>query len=164
MSTPALAGLKKYWAQRPVRERRLVLGAGVLLLALGTWQVVLGPAWSVWRSAPERQRQLDAQTRQMLDLQAQARQLQAVPLLSHEAAMKQLQASAQQLLGPGAQLQLQGDLLRVTLQAAPAEGLAQWLAQARSQSQARTVQADLQRQEAEAAEILWRGQIQLRMP
>lgn len=164
MSTPALAGLGKYWAQRPVRERRLVLGACVLLLALGVWQLVLGPAWSVWRSAPERQRQLDAQTRQMLDLQAQARQLQATPLLSHDAAMKQLQASAQQLLGPGTQLQLQGDLLRVTLQAAPAEGLAQWLAMARSQSQARTVQADLQRQEGELAETLWRGQIQLRMP
>lgn len=163
MSTPVLAGLKKYWAQRPVRERRLVLGAGVLLLALGTWQLVLGPAWSIWRSAPERQRQIDAQTRQMLDLQAQARQLQTVPPLSRDAAMKQLQASAQ-LLGPGAQLQLQGDLLRVTLQAAPADGLVQWLAQARGQSQARTLQAELQRQESASAEPLWRGQIQLRMP
>lgn len=164
MITLTIAGLRKLWQQRPVRERRLMLAGSVLVLAIGVWQVVLGPAWSVWRSAPERQRQLDAEMRQMLDLQAEARQLHAAPPLARDKAIMELRASAQQLLGPGVELQEQNNLLRVTIQAASAEALAQWLAQARSQSQARTVQADLQRQEAGSSEVLWRGQIQMRMP
>ena len=68
--------LHALWQQRSVRERRLlVLAAALLALAL-LWFWALAPALQTWRSAPQRQAELDQQSRQMLQWQAQARQLQ----------------------------------------------------------------------------------------
>ena len=158
--------LRQAWRQRPERERRLLMTAVVLLLVVGLWQLAVAPAWLVWRQAPVRQAELDARTTQMLALQAQAKQWQASPPVTRSAALQQLQTSAEQWLGAGVQLQVQGDQLLLTLKAAPAEGLAQWLAQARSQSQARPVQAELQRTEARTAGATptWQGQLTLRLP
>lgn len=164
--TQPLQELHSAWQQRPQRERRLLLAGGTLLAALALWQIVIAPAWSVWRKAPAHQAELDARTREMLGLQAEVRQWQTAPPLTRNAALLQLRNSAEQLLGPGAQLQAQGDQLQLTLRAASAEGLAQWLAQARSQAQTRTVRAELQRQDAHAAGTLptWQGQLSLRLP
>lgn len=138
------------WQQRAPRERRLLtLGAAVLLVA-AVWSLLLAPAWRVWREAPARQASLQAQTRQMLQLQAEARQLQAPSRIERSQALKLLNDSAS-LLGPKAQLSPQGDELRVTLQATPARGLAEWLAQAREKAQARPRLAQLQKQETDPA-------------
>ena len=138
------------WQQRAPRERRLLtLGAAVLLVA-AVWSLLLAPAWRVWREAPARQASLQAQTRQMLQLQAEARQLQAPSRIERSQALKLLNDSAS-LLGPKAQLSPQGDELRVTLQATPARGLAEWLAQAREKAQARPRMAQLQKQETDPA-------------
>lgn len=149
------------WQQRAPRERRLLtLGAAVLLLALVWGQLIA----RVWRQAPQRQAMLEAQTRQMRLWQAEAQQLQTPRRIAREEALRLLTASASQLLGPGAQLTPQGDAWRLSLQAAPAAGLAQWLAQAREQALALPSQAQLQRQDDKASEPTWRGTLLLRLP
>lgn len=138
--------LARTWQQRPARERRwLALGAIVLLAAL-VWSLLLAPAWRVWREAPARQARLEQQTRHMQQLQAEARQLQAPRRIERAQALQLLTSSGQRLLGPGALLQAQGEELRVTLKAAPAAGLAEWLTLAREQAQARPRLAQLEKQ------------------
>lgn len=155
------------WQQRSVRERRWLLAGAALLTPLLLWQWAMAPAWSVWREAPTRQARIDAQTRQMLQLQAQAQHLQAPAHIERREALSRLQAEADRLLGPGAQLQPQGEQVLVTLRAAPATGLAQWLALARSQAQTLPLQVQLQRPEAPPAaptEVVWQGTLQMRLP
>jgi len=96
------------WQQRPPRERSLLaLGAAVLLAAV-LWSTLVTPAWRVWREAPARQASLEAQTRQMLQLQAEARQLQAPQRIDRATALQLLSSSAAELLGSEAQLTPQG--------------------------------------------------------
>lgn len=167
-ASAGLKALRALWQQRSARERMLVLSGATLLGLLMVWRVALAPAWSVWREAPVREAQLQAHTQQMLQLQAQARQLQALPRLGRAQAVEQLKAGADSLLGSGAQLQVQGELLHVKLQASAVSGLAQWLVLAREQAQARPVQVQLQRQDAPAAapssEPTWQGTVVLRLP
>lgn len=153
------------WQARAPRERRLLaVGAGVLLLAL-VWSTLLAPAWRVWREAPLQQATLDAQTRHMQQLQAQARQLQTPRRIEREQALRLLSTSAGSLLGAGAQLSPQGDSVRVSFKAASASGLAQWLAQAREQALALPQQAQLQRQSQDSdTETTWSGSLLLRLP
>lgn len=148
---PAQAVLLPLWSARAPRERRLLaLAAGVIAAAL-LWQLGLAPALQTWQEAPAKQAALDQQTAEMLKLQQQARGLQASPPLSRSAAVAQLESSAAQWLGPQARVSLQGEQVRITLNAATAEGLARWLAQARSQVQALPVQAQLQQTAPPAA-------------
>lgn len=165
------------WRQRAPRERQLLtLGAAVVLLT-GVWISMVAPALQLWREAPSHQVALETQTRQMLSLQAQAHQLQAPQRIERTEALKLLSRSAQELLGPGVQLNAQGEALRVTLQAASASGLAQWLTQAREKAQALPRLAQLQKQvpPAEAVprggktpdappDIQWSGTLVLHLP
>ena len=169
--TPPLSAwaqtLRAAWQQRPVRERRLLLAGGTLFLLLALWQWGIAPALSVWREAPARQARLETQTRQMLQLQAEAQRLQAPSRLGRTQALERLQASADRLLGSGAQLKPLGEQVHVTLQATPAPALAQWLAQAREQAQALPVQTQLKqapRSSGESTEPLWQGSLVLRLP
>ena len=165
------------WQQRAPRERRLLALAGVVLLGASVWIGLLAPAWRVWREAPSRQASLETQTRQMQRLQVEARQLQAPPRIERTEALKRLDHSAQALLGQGAQLSPQGEEIRVTLQAASASGLAEWLTQARDQAQAlpRLVQLQKQDPASEPAPRMgktadtpigptWSGTLVLRLP
>ena len=156
--------LRALWQQRSRRERRLlVLAAALLALAL-LWAWVLAPALQTWRSAPQRQAEIDQQGRQMQQWQAQARQWQNPARLTRAQAQARLQAASTELLGAGAQLSLQGDQLRVQLQAAPAEGLARWLVQAREQAQALPQSAQLEQLGTDPHDVRWRGQLLLRLP
>ena len=134
------------WQQRAPRERRLLALGAAVLLGVALWRLLLAPAWQVWREAPAQQARLETQTRQMLQLQAEARQLQAPSRIERGQALAWLHANAPDLLGPRTQLSAQGDELRVTVQAASASGLAQWLAQAREKAQTRPRLAQLQKQ------------------
>lgn len=154
------------WQQRAPRERRLLaLGGAVLLLAL-LWSSLLAPAWRLWREAPQRQAQLEAQTRHMLHMQAEAQQLQAPRRLERAQALQWLSDSAREQLGKEVQLSPQGQELRVSLRAVPSTALAQWLAQARQQAQALPRQVQLQAQaDGPAPEgHLWSGTLVLRLP
>ena len=170
-----LQTLRSAWQQRSVRERRLLaLAAAVLGLAL-LWQLGVAPALTTWQGAAQRQAELDLQTRHMLQLQAEARQLQAPTRMPRPQAIALLESSAASLLGKDARLTVQDDLLRVSLVAAPAAGLAQWLAQAREKALTLPQSARLERVPPSlsataptpaptATEILWRGELALRLP
>lgn len=156
--------LRSLWQARSMRERRLLLLAAALLALALLWSWALAPALQTWRNAPQRQAELDRQSRQMLQWQAQARQLHNPSRLTRAQAQAQLQASSAALLGAGAQLSLQGDQLRVQLQAASADGLARWLAQAREQAQALPQSAQLEQLGTDPHDVRWRGQLLLRLP
>ena len=128
----------------------MLLAAWVIGAAL-VWQIAVAPALQTWREAPAKQAAIDAQTTRLLQLQAQAKGLQSTPAPSRTSALQALESSAAQWLGPDARVSLQGEQVRVSLKAAPAEGLSRWLAQARSQAQALPVQAQLQRTTAPAS-------------
>lgn len=133
------------WTQLAERERRMVLVALTLVAAAALWWLGLAPALRSLRGADVRHRQVDAQLQQMQTLQAQAKTLQAQPKLSHEEAVRALEASVKQGLGPGARLQVSGERATVTLKGVGADALAQWLTQARVNARAAPSEARLVR-------------------
>lgn len=172
--TPVLqhftAPLKAHWQQRSLRERRL-LQAGALVVGLGAmWSLALAPALRTWQEAPIKQAQLDQQSQQMLQWQAQARQWQAAAPITRTQAIEWLKANAQDL-APDAKLQVQGDLVQLSFQAAPAQALAEWMGQAREHAHARPVQAQMQQMPVTAKtatpdtpQVLWSGTLQMSLP
>lgn len=158
---PAMqAAWHSFWSARAPRERSLLMLAAALVGTAVLWQIAIAPALQTWREAPARQAALDAQTQQMLKLQNQAKGLQATAPLSRTAALQQLESSAAEWLGPQARVSLQGEQVRISLQAATPEGLSRWLMLARSQAQALPVQAQLQRTTADNPTV-WRGTLVL---
>ncbi|MFZ2122537.1 MAG: type II secretion system protein GspM [Rhodoferax sp.] len=142
-----LTPLKTRWRGLPPREQRLALLAlAVSSLAL-LWWLALAPALAVRKAAPAQHRALDVQLQQMLRLQAQAKALQAQPVLSLDQTRLALEAALKPL-GPGAQMTVQVDRATVTLKAVPAGALAQWLATARQNAHVAPVAAHLVRNPA----------------
>lgn len=125
-----MALLQARWAEASGRERRLLLGALVLVLGAAIWWVALAPALATLRAAEGQHRVLDAQLQQMQSLQAQAKALQGQPRMSPEDMRRALDASVKPL-GAAAQLVVAGDRATVTFKGIAPDTLAQWLAQAR---------------------------------
>lgn len=136
-----------WWPELPPREQRLVIIAGTVVVLALLWWVALAPALRTLASAPAERAQLDAQLQQMTTLQTQARALQSQPRSNRDDALRALETSVRQSLGANAQLQTAGANEGVTVQvrAAPAEGLAQWFGQARSNARAVPREAHLTR-------------------
>lgn len=163
---------QQLWQQRSPRER-LLLSVGAVLMGLTLiWRVGLAPALQTWQEAPVRQAQLDQQTQHMRRLQAQAQSLQKPQAVSRSDAIQWLESHVS-ALGPQAKLSLQAEHVHLSLQATPADSLAQWLVQAREQAHARPVQAQLQQAPTPAAAattpsadraVLWNGSLLLRLP
>ena len=86
----------------------------------------------------------------MTRLQVEAQQLQAQPQTSHSEAVGGLRTALTQRLGTAAQRNVLGDRVTVTLKAAPADATAEWLALARTNARAVTVEARLTRSNAAA--------------
>lgn len=146
------------WRGMPAREQRLALMAlAVLSLAL-LWWLALAPALAVLRAAPAQHRMLDGQLQQMLQLQAQAKALQAQPVLSLDATRLALEAALKPL-GPGAQMTVQLDRVTVTLKAVDATALAQWLATVRQNAHVAPAEARLVRNPAGS----WDGSLVLNL-
>ncbi|GAA4329547.1 hypothetical protein GCM10023165_02580 [Variovorax defluvii] len=127
-----------WWPELEPREQRLIgAAAAVVLLAL-LWWVALAPALRTLSAAPAEHARLDAQLQQMTGLQAQAKALQAQPRASRDDAMRALESSVRESLGPNAQLQpaASGEGVSVAVRALRADTLAQWLAQARTNARA----------------------------
>lgn len=162
-----MQALRTAWAQRSARERRALLVGGALLALLLLWKGAIAPAWSVLRDAPVQQARIDAQTRQMLQLQAQTQNLPPATRLSRREALAQLQTASDQWLGAGAQLQTQGEQVLVMLKATSVSGLAQWLALARSQARSQPLQVQLERTDAtgtDGPQVHWQGTLLMRLP
>lgn len=143
--------LQERWKALAPREQNLILAAGTVLALALLWWLALAPALNTLRTAPARHAALDGQLQRMQNLQAEALQLQAAPRSAPGDSVASLRASLTQRLGATAQLNLVGDRATVTLKGAPADALAQWLAQARSNALAVPVEARLTRSPAAAS-------------
>ncbi len=142
--------LQARWKALAPREQNLVLAAGGIVALALVWWVALAPALATLRQAPELHRKLDLQLQHMQRLQAEAQQLQAQPQTSPSDAVGALRTALTQRLGTAAQMNVLGDRVTVTLKAAPADATAEWLALARTNARAVTVEARLTRSNAAA--------------
>jgi len=140
-----LEPLRQRWATLAPREQALV-GAAVLVVVVALlWWVALGPAIATLRSADAQHQALDVQLQQMRRLQAQARAMQSQPRQSHDEAMRLLEGAIHDQLGTSARYTIAGERVTVRLVNTPAEGLARWLTQVRSNARALPGEAKLTR-------------------
>ncbi len=160
---PWSGALRRHWKTLAAREQALVLlAAGLLGLALAWW-LLLAPALATLRGSSLRHEELDARLARMQALQAEAQQLRAAPRPRDPVdAPAALRAGIAQHLPQSAQLAIAGDRATLRLQAAPAEALAQWLAQVRASAHAIPVQAQLRRNPADSGR--WDGTLVLALP
>jgi general secretion pathway protein M len=144
---------RAWWPELDPREQRMILGGTALVALAVLWWVALAPALRVLSAAPAEHAQLDAQLQQMNRLKTQARALQTQPRASREDALRDLETSVRQNLGPNAQMQGAGagEGVTIALHAAPADALAQWFAQARSNARAVPREAHMTRSTQNAA-------------
>ena len=142
------AALRARWQALAPREQTLVLAASALVALAVLWWLAVAPALATLRAAPARHAALDAQLQRMQALQAEAQQLLAAPRQARGDAVGTLRAALTQRLGNTAQLNVVGDRATVTLKGAPADALAQWPPQARSNARAAPVEARLVRSAA----------------
>ena len=152
--------LRARWAGLAPREQMLAAGAAALVALALVWWVAIGPAVGTLRSAESQHRTLDAQLLQMRRLQAQARAMQAQPKIGQEEAMRQLEATIRQQLGTSARYAIAGDRVTITLANTPAQALAQWLAQVRTNARAIPGEAKLARNATGG----WDGSLVLTLP
>lgn len=161
------AQVQARWQALSPREQRGVFVLGALLGVLLFWSIAIAPALNTLRDSDNRRAQIGQQQAHMLALQAQAQALKARTPLSRDEALRSLQS-----LTPGAQMQLnvQGDRVTVQLKAVPATTLASWLTQARNQAQALPVEAHLTRNTtgttpvSNANVVVWDGNLVLSLP
>jgi general secretion pathway protein M len=146
------------WQALSPREQRGISVLGAVLAALIFWSLAITHALNALRDSDNRRALIGQQQANMLALQAQAQALQTRTPLARDEALRNLQG-----LTPGAQMQLnvQGDRVTVQLKAVPAATLANWLAQARSQAQALPVEAHLTRG---STAMTWDGSLVLSLP
>ena len=141
----AAAPLRAHWQALAPREQNLVRAAAALVVLALLWWLALAPALQTLRTAPARHATLDAQLQHMQALQAEARQLQGAPRANPDNALRALQTSVTENLGAGARLNVAGDRATLTLKGVPAQALAPWLAQARSNAKSVPQEAHLVR-------------------
>lgn len=160
-----LAPWQARWNTLDQRGQTLLRGAALVVGLALLWWVLAAPALSTLRQAETQQRSLDAQVQKMQALQVQAQTLQAQPKISHDEALRALEASVKLALGATAQLNVVGDRATVTLRNTPAEVLAQWLTQARVNARAITSEARLMRSTANpTGPAAWDGTLVLSLP
>ena len=151
------------WNQLAPREKSLLGGAlAVIALAL-VWQLMLSPSLRTLRTAPAHGLALDAQLQHMQSLQAQAKALQKQAPLAYDDAVRALNLATKQTLGSTAQISVVAERANVTLQAARADALAQWLAQARVNARSTPLEARLTRM-ATPAGVTWSGTLVMTLP
>ena len=143
--------LQRRWNSLLPREKTLVQVTAALIGVALLWWLAVAPALQTLRTANTRHQALDTQLQQMQRLQAQAQQLQTQPKIGADESLRALEAAVKQRLGTGGQLNVAGDRATVTLKAVPAEAIAPWLAQVRTNARALPVEARLVRSTAPAA-------------
>jgi len=156
---PIRAALATRWAQLSPREQRALTWLGALLALLLCWRLAVAPALDTLRSSEAQRKQLTQQLAQMQALQAQTLVLQQRPVLSRDEALRTLQGLSQPL-GKQLELTVQGERVSAQLKAIPAQALAQWLTQARTQAQVQPLEAHWVRQSG----TQWDGTLVLRLP
>jgi general secretion pathway protein M len=168
--TALRAALSQAWQQRTSRERQLMLVAAWVLAATTLWSLAIAPALRTWQEAPTRQAALDATSKQMQQLQAQAQAFKKPQAVTRAEALRWLEENIPTQLGTETRWQLQGERLSVQLSGTSPEQLASWLKQARERAQALPVQAQLQqanpasKPDASEQAVRWSGSLLLSLP
>ncbi len=152
------------WDALADRERRLLLGAAVLIGLALVWWVLLAPALGTLRTAVAQNPQLDVQLQQMQALKAQALALQSQPKMATDEARRTLEALVKQRLAGTAQMALVGDQVTVTLKGTSADALAQWLVQARTNARAVPREVRLVKADPKNGVAAWDGTVVLTLP
>jgi general secretion pathway protein M len=152
--------VKARWDSLAPREQLWVSVALAVVAAALVWLIALGPALATLRTAEQQHRALDTQLQQMLSLQVRAQALQAQPKQNREEALRLLELSVRERLGPTARSLIAGDRVTVTLTGTAPLALAQWLTQARVNARALPNEAHLSRNSGG----LWEGTLVLTLP
>lgn len=168
-SPKSASALSAHWHTLAPREQHLLRAAVVLIALALLWWLALAPALQTLRSAPARHAALDAQLQQMHTLQAEAEALKNAPRADPDNALRALQASVTERLGPSARLGLSGDRATLTIKNTAADALALWLVQARSNGKAAAQEAHWTRSSATADPVAhpsaqWNGTLVLALP
>lgn len=158
------------WRAMQPRERVMVaLAVGVVALA-ALWWLGLQPAWKTYKSYPTQRAALERQVQQMQDMRQQALQLQGLMAGAANqggnsaAGAASVQSSAQTMLGPGTQANVQGDSVTVRFQNVAPGALAQWLRQTREHTRGQAVQLQMTRTQTETSSPTWSGQATWALP
>ncbi len=158
-----LGPLQTRWSRLAAREKNFLAAAvGLVVLAL-VWKLALAPALQTLRTSTARATALDAQLQNMQSLQNQASALQRQAPLSYDEALRALNLATRQTLAGTAQVNVVADRANVTLQAANADTLAQWLAQVRLNARSVPLEARLTRATAPAG-ATWSGTLVMGLP
>ena len=145
-------------AQRSPREQTGIRAALWLLGGLLVWRMGVAPGLQVWSQSDSRQATLDRQLAEMQTLQQEAKRLGSQTQGGADAATQQLTALAS-TLGPDTRLHPQVDQVSIEFKAASPQALADFITQARTQVQSRTLQAHWQFRQGH-----WQGQLVLSLP
>ena len=160
--------LSAHWQTLAPREQHLVRAAAALVALALLWWLALAPALHTLSSAPARHAALDAQLQHMHALQTEAEVLKNAPRADPDNALRALQTSVTERLGPSARLALSGDRATLTVKNLSADTLALWLVQARSNSKAVPQEAHWTRSNAPAdaahPSAHWDGTLVLALP
>lgn len=151
------------WQNLAARERRLILGATAFVGAVLVWFLLLAPALKILNTADSQMRVLDSQLQQMRTMQQQVQAIQQRPPLAYDEAVRAIQSATTQKLGNTAQISVQNEKAAITLQAVPADALAQWLEQVRLNARSTPIEAHLTRVST-AAGAAWSGTLAMRLP
>ena len=170
MSKPAPTGLaavlapvQARWSRLAAREKNfLTIALALLVLAL-VWKLALAPSIKTLRTSTARATALNAQLQNMLSLQNQASALQGQAPLGYDDALRALNLATRQTLASTAQISVVADRANVTLQAASADALAQWLVQARLNARSVPLEARLTRATSPAG-ATWSGTLVMGLP
>ncbi|MDP2818742.1 MAG: type II secretion system protein GspM [Polaromonas sp.] len=161
----ALSPLRGRWAAAHPREQRLVRSAVVLVGLALVWWLLVAPPLRTLSQGPTEQGSLEVQGQKMQNLRVQALALQAVRKVSHDEALRALDAAVRQQFGASAQLSVLGDSATVSLRNAPADALAQWLPLARVNARALPSEVRLMRTNTTPpGQAVWSGTIVMRLP
>ena len=144
-SSGLFKGLHVRWSGLANREKTWVWLALVFVLGAALWLLLLAPAIATLRSADAQARLLDAQLARMRALQLDVAALQKQPVQKYDEALRALTSATNSALGASAKLTVVGDRASVTLQDSSADGLAQWLTEARASAKSVPIDARLSR-------------------
>jgi general secretion pathway protein M len=140
----ALAALGSWWHALALREKRMLAGAGAIVVFFLLWALALQPALRTITQAPAELDGLEVQLQTMQRLAAEAGTLRAAPAINPEQAAAALRAATERL-GDKGKLLVQGDRATLTLAGVGTADLRDWLAEARSGARARPLEASLTR-------------------
>ncbi len=170
MSRPSHSGLAAWlapvqtrWNRLAAREKNFLTAAFALLVLALVWKLALAPALQTLRTSTARATALDAQLQNMQSLQNQASALQRQAPLGYDEALRALNLATRQTLAGTAQVSVVADRANVTLQAANADALAQWLTQARLNARSVPLEARLTRATAPTG-TTWSGSLVMGLP